>query len=144
MDQVEVELPADFLKRWIMQTSEQEITEEQLEKEFPEYLKDLKWNLVSTHLAKQHEIKVEHEDVNEHAKNMIRSQFGAQGMASMPQLEENIDAFANNYLQGENGDNYMRVFNQVRAEKIMALAMEQVKTKSKKVSLEKFQEVVSN
>lgn len=144
VDQVEIELPEAFLKRWIIATNDQELTEEQIEQDFPHYIKDLKWNLISTHLAKENEIKVEHTDVVESTKNMIRAQFGGSGMSAIPQLEDSLDDFANNYLQGENGDNYMRVFNQVRAEKIMDMAMDQVKTKSKKVTLEKFKEAVAN
>jgi len=144
VDHVTIELPEAFLKRWIMTTNEQEITEEQLDKEFDLYLKDLKWNLITSQLAKTNEIKVEHEDVMEYTKNLIRAQFGGQGLSAMPQLEENLESFANNYLQGENGDNYMRVFNDVRSQRIMDMVMEQVKTKAKKVSVDKFREAVEN
>jgi trigger factor len=61
------DLPAEFLKKWI--TREQEMTNEQLET----FLEELKWRVIKKKLVKQHEIKVEENEILEHFVQMIRN-----------------------------------------------------------------------
>ena len=46
MAQATFELPNDFLKKWLKKTSEKELTDEVLEKEYPAFQEDIKWQLV--------------------------------------------------------------------------------------------------
>jgi len=61
------DLPAEFLKKWI--TREQEMTDEQLDT----FLEELKWRVIKKKLVKQHEIKVEENEILEHFVQMIRN-----------------------------------------------------------------------
>ncbi|MFA0960862.1 trigger factor [Roseivirga sp. BDSF3-8] len=141
VDSTEMELPKDFLKKWLLATNEGKITEEDIDKDFDLYVKDLKWTLIRNKIADDYEVKVEHEDVMEKAKDMIRQQLG--GMAN-PAMEANMDAFADNYLKGEDGQNYMRVFNEARTEKVFELIKEKVKINEKDVTAEEFQKEAAN
>ena len=135
IDKTKIDLPDPFLKKWLLKTNEN-MTEELLDKEYEQYAKELKWSLIRNKIAKEKDIKVEHEEVVNEAKKMIVQQFGGAGMAS--QLGDQLDSFANNYLQGENGENYMKVHNQVQSQKVYEAAGEDVTEKEKQVSVEEF------
>ncbi|MDN5203277.1 trigger factor [Fulvivirgaceae bacterium BMA10] len=137
-----MEIPDEFLKRWLLTSNQGKVTEEDIEREYDIYVEDLKWNLIKNKIGEDNEIKVEHEDVNEKAKNLIREQLGQSGLSE--QLEANIDSFADNYLKGENGNNYMKVYNQVQAEKIMDTIKGSITITRKKVDVEKFKKIVQN
>lgn len=139
---VKVPMPDQFLKKWLMETNEGKITEEDIEKEYDAYSRELKWNLIKDKIAKDNELKVEHEEVMESTKNMIRAQFGSS--ATSPQIEENLDSFADNYLKGEDGNNYMRVYNQVHADKIFNLIKEKITISEKNVDVEQFKKIALN
>ncbi len=138
-EKAKVTLPDTFLKRWLVETNEN-MTEELVENEYEVYARELVWSLISAKVAKEQEIKVEHEEVVEEAKQQILQQFGGYGMAE--QLGEQLDQFANNYLQAENGDNYMKVYNQVQNRKILDFVKETITVKEKEVSLEEFRKLV--
>ena len=70
---------------------------------------------------------------------MIEAQFMGSGLG---QMADQMDAFVDNYLQGDEGKNYMNLAEQVQQEKVLDYIKEKVEIKSKKVSLDKFKEIV--
>jgi trigger factor len=111
-----------------------------LEKEFEDYKRGLKWDLVKNKIAEDNKITVETDEVRAKAKDLIISQFGGQAIAS--QLGDRLDGIADNYLQNENGQNFMRLYNQLRAEKILRLIRETITVQEKKVSVDEFKKIV--
>jgi trigger factor len=49
-----------------------------------------------------------------------------------------MDVMANNYLQQNNGENYMNVYNQLRTEKILEILKQKAQITVKKVTREEF------
>ncbi len=142
VESTKIELPDEFLKKWLMTANEGKITAEDIEKEYDAYIKDLKWSLIKNKIVEDEQIKIEHEDVLEKTREIIRAQFAQSGLGA--QFEDSIDAFVDNYLKGENGNNYHKVFQQAQSEKIMACIKEKINVSHKKVDLEKFKKLVSN
>ena len=77
----------------------------------------MKWDLIKNKIAEEKEIKVEGEEVREKAKQFIMEQFGGPAIAS--QLGDKLNDIANNYLSGQDGkgENFMKIYNQLRNEK---------------------------
>ena len=136
-----IEIPEKFLKKWLL-ISNEGITEEDIEKEFDEYVRSLKWDLIRNKISQDNEIKVEHEEIVDRTKGMILSQLGGPGAAE--QLKDHMDSFADNYLKAENGQNYMKVHNELREDKIMDLVKSKVSLTEKTVNLDEFKKVVEN
>lgn len=137
-----IELPEAFLKEWLYKANEGKVTVEQVEEEFPIYAKQLTWSLISNQIAKDNAIKAEHEDVIEKTKEMIRKQFSASGLSS--QMEDSMDMFVNNYLQGNEGQNYMQLMTSVLNEKVLDFAREKIDVTEEVVSIDKFKELLEN
>jgi trigger factor len=138
IDTAKLNLPDEFLRKWLMATDDK-ITEEQLENEYESYSRELKWNLIKNKIGKEHDITVEHEDVVARTKEMINQQFGQSGLAG---LGDKMDDFADNYLKGNDGQNYMQIYNQVFADKIMELVKDKIELKEEEVSLDKVKKVL--
>lgn len=142
VEKTKFELPDEFLKNWLLLSNEGKITQEQIDKEYDLYTKDLRWNLIKNKIAEanQDTIKVEHTDVMDYTKKMIAEQFGAYGMAD--QLGENMDSFAQNYLQGENGENYRKVYEEMLNKRVLDFIKDKITIKEKKVDLDGFKKAV--
>ncbi|MCC5936750.1 MAG: trigger factor [Lunatimonas sp.] len=137
-----IELPESFLKEWLVRANDGKVSEEEVEKEYPAYAQQLTWSLISNKMAEEHSIKAEHEDVIEKTKAMIREQLASSGLGA--QMENNMDMFVNNYLQGNEGQNYMQMLTSVQNDKVLSFIKEKVGLEEEVISVEKFNELLEN
>jgi trigger factor len=142
VEKAKVDLPEEFLKEWLLRSNEGKVTSEDVEKEFPIYAKQLVWTLISNQIAKENEIKAEHEDVVEKTKEMIRQQFASSGMGA--QLEDSMDMFVDNYLKGNEGQNYMQMITSVQNQKVLNFVKENITLNEEVISVEKFNKLLEN
>lgn len=136
----QVNLPEGFLKNWLKATSEGKVTDEVLSNEFDAYTRTLKWDLIKNKIAEDAKISVEADEVKVRAKEVILSQFG--GAAFAEQLGDRLDAITDNYLSHENGQNFMRLYNQLRNDKIMNHIRQNITIDDKPVSVDEFKKIV--
>jgi trigger factor len=137
-----IDLPEDFLKEWLFRANEGKVTTEQVEKEYPIYAKQLTWTLISNKIAKDNGIQAEHADVIEKTKEMIREQFASSGLGS--QMEASMDMFVDNYLKGNEGQNYMQMLTSVQNEKVLDFVREKGNLKEETIKIDKFKELLEN
>jgi trigger factor len=130
-------LPEAFLKRWLVYANEGKFTAEQVEKEFPAFIEDFKWQLVRGYLMQKFGLKVTKEDILAAAKSFVAYQYAMYGMAGVPQ--NLIDSSAENMLQDQN--QYRRLEEQCEDNIAIAKVREEVTLNNKKISMEKFQEL---
>jgi trigger factor len=137
-------MPETFLKSWLKNSSNGQVTDDILEKEFNAYKDSLKWDLIKNKIAEEKEIKVEGDEVREKAKQQIVEQFG--GAAIAAQLGDKLNDIANNFLSGQDGkgENFMKIYNQLREEKIMTVIKESITIDEKKVTLDEFKKIAES
>ena len=129
-----VELPSDFLKKWLKMTNEK-LTDEEIEKDFDGFLDNMKWTLIKGRLAKQFEIEVKPEDIREAMANKVRNYFGQYGMD-----ESYVNEILGKMLQNQEEVN--KTYEELQAGKLFTKIGETVKHKEKKIALEDFNEKV--
>ncbi|WP_186758370.1 trigger factor [Echinicola salinicaeni] len=142
VEKANIELPEAFLKEWLLKANDGKVTEADVEKEFPVYAKQLTWSLISNKIAEENEIKAEHEDVIAKTQDMVREQLAASGLGA--QMEDNMDMFVNNYLQGNEGQNYMQMLTAVQNDKVLELVKDKITIKEEKIDVDKFKELIEN
>lgn len=94
-----ISFPEDFLKRWVLATNEK-MTAEELEKDFPKMLEELKWHLAKDQLMKEYNVDVQKEDVEAYAKEVARMQFMQYGLMHVD--DQYLTQYANDMLKQEN------------------------------------------
>jgi trigger factor len=94
-----IKLPEELLKRWLYEGNDGKFTMEQIEKDFPAFLEDFRWQLVRETVMKQGELKVEKEDMIESAMVMARYQFAMYGLTDVS--DEHLVSFAESMLANE-------------------------------------------
>jgi trigger factor len=137
-----IDLPEAFLKEWLFKANEEKVTQDQVDQEYPIYAKQLSWTILSNEVAKDNNIKAEHADVIEKTKEMVREQFASSGLGA--QLEESMDMFVDNYLQGNEGQNYMQMMTSVQNEKVLAFVKENIDLTEEVITIEKLKELLEN
>ncbi|MFM8914506.1 MAG: trigger factor [Flammeovirgaceae bacterium] len=144
VDNTKITMPDNFLKKWLKNTSDGQVTDEVLEKEFTQYKESLKWDLIKNQITEEKSITVEGDEVRERAKKLIIDQFGGEAIAA--QLGSKLDDIANNYLAGQDGkgETFMRIYNQLRHDKIMQVVKDAITITEKKVSLDEFKKIAAS
>jgi len=86
LGKADIKIDEDFMKRWLFSANEGKISKEDIEKEFPMFLKDFKWQTVAGRIMRDCKLQVKKEDLIEKAKLMTKYQFMSYyGSASLPE-----------------------------------------------------------
>ncbi len=131
-----MDLPNEFLKRWLVASNEGKLNEDKVDKDYQNYADEMKWNLILNRIAEDNEVNIENDEVVSKAKELIVAQLASSGLGD--QMADQLDVFADNYLKGNEGQNYLQVFNQVRNVKILNLIRDKISIFKKEVSLDQF------
>jgi len=128
-----VVFPEEFLKRWVLATNEK-LTAEELEKDFPKMLEELKWQLAKDQLMKEYKIDVQKEEVEAFAKRVARMQFMQYGLMQIE--DEYLTNYANEMLKQEN--QLRNIVERVAEDKIYEAIKGVAKIEAKTISQEDF------
>lgn len=93
-----IELPKDFLKRWLQTGGEKPKTAEEADKEYPGFDHQLRWTLISDKLIRENKLDVSFEEVKESAKQKVLGYFG--GAAAVDGADW-LDSYLERLLQDE-------------------------------------------
>lgn len=146
LDNVSIELPEEFLKNWLVTINEGKFTPEQIEEDFENVKKDLRWTLIKNEIATKNDIKVEYDEVLAKTKDMIRGQFGMMGgMGNDNSMDEMIDRIATGYLTDKNKqDNFRKMFDEVFTAKISDAIVANMKIENKTINVEEFKQIADS
>jgi trigger factor len=144
IENVKIDLPEEFLRTWLVRINEGKFTPEQIEQDFDNVKRDIRWNLIKNEIAAKFDVKVEYPEVVEKAKDMVRQQFGGYLSSDQPGIEEMIEKIAMGYLSDKSkGDNFMNLYNQAFSDKVSSAIVENIPHKVSKIDVEKFKEIAA-
>lgn len=133
-----MELPAEVLKKWLVRRNEG-LTEENINEEYVKMEPGLKWQLIKERLGAICEIKIDEQDLINHAKAIAAMQFAQYGMTNMD--DETLADYAKRILADKN---YRpRIVEEVGDIKLFDAIKEKVTVDNKEVSLDEFKEIAS-
>jgi trigger factor len=134
IEKTSFELPEEFLKRWIMASNEKEISPEELDADFDNYKKSLKWQLIQNKLIKDNDIKVENEEILSYTKGLLVNQFAQYGMPAPDDAA--LEDQAKSVLQ--NKDEANKIYDNVYGMKMLNFFKETVKLNEKSMPYDDF------
>ena len=132
-----IKLPEEFLKRWLVVANDGKVSKEDVEKDFPGFAEDFKWQMVRGKLMKDFGFEVTHEDLVEAAKAYVSYQYAMYGLPQVPD-DMLMDAVGNIMHDRQQLD---RLHEQVEDRKVLEKIKETITIKEKKISSEKFREL---
>lgn len=138
VNKAKINLPDEFLKRWLVAVNEG-LTKEKVEEDYAEMQKEFAWQLIKNKIAKENEIKVEEADLVDYAKKSILLQFRKYGLSNLP--EEQLEAYAKNTLSNPEEKN--KINESVWNEKVVEYVKGTVKLDEKEITVEEFSALFS-
>jgi trigger factor len=132
-----LELPDAFMKRWLLESNEGKITADQIDTQYDNYLKTMKWQLIESKLQEKFgdEVRIDHEEIRE----KIRSYFmpGGDPGEKNPQIEQIVDQVLQNEQEAQ------RIYAGIQDEKYTRLFKDKLTLEEEKVDSDKFLEIAS-
>ncbi len=135
-EDAKMDFPETFLKKWLLKTNEKGQSEETIEKEFPAFLNQLRWTLVSNEIGTQNAIQVDRNEIMDSMRQQLMGYFGSMNMGgNFEWLDSYVDRMMSDKEQVETA--YQRVFST----KVLAWAASQAKPTENKVTAAEFAEL---
>jgi len=135
LDHTQITFPQDFLKRWIKTQGEgkEAKSDDQVEQEFPSFINQLKWSLITEKLIRDHNIEVKPEEVREFARQQLLGYMGMQAAGEEQQwIRDYIDRMMKDRKYVEDS------YNRLQTQKLFEFAETQIQPEEISVSKEEF------
>ncbi len=140
-DHTAIQFPEGFLKKWIKTQGETEEnpdsgkSDEQVEKEFPTFLNQLKWTLITDKIVQENSIQVQPDEIRDFAKQQL---FGYMGGAMGPDAQD--QPWVNDYIEKMMKDRkYVEdAYNRIQTQKVFEWAETKVNPTDKEISADEF------
>ena len=135
-EKAKMDLPDEFLKRWL-KVANKEVTDEELEKGYDDFAKNLRWTLVENKIVKDQKLEIKYEEVFEAAKAKLDAQFRM--YSPQPLTEEQLGQYTAQFLQDK--ENANRTFDEVKSHKVFEYLKTVITLNKKDITYSKFQEL---
>jgi trigger factor len=128
-----LEFPESFLKRWLEIGNEKQKTKDQVEEEYPQFVNQLKWTLISDKIIKDNKLEVTEEELRNNMKKEIMGYFGQMNLGEDTSwIESYVDRMMKDEKQVDSS--YRRLIT----EKLFNWLESQVTPEEKETSSEAF------
>lgn len=134
LDDVKIQFPESFLKRWMQTGGEKPKTEAEVEAEFPTFLNQLQWTLISDKIVRDNNLDVNPEELKAHMREQLLGYFGGMNLGG-----ENLgwlDSYVDRMMQDE--QQIESAYRRLITEKVFEWSAGQIKTSDKSISADDF------
>ena len=139
LEETKMDFPQDFLKKWLLATNEQNLTEEQINDEYGYFERSLKWSLIIKKISRENEIKVDLEQMRNYVKANVLRQYGIVESEQFP--AEAVNNMADEVLKDE--EQRKKIYDTLLEEQLFTWIKSKIKTKRKKLSLDDYKKLVN-
>jgi trigger factor len=133
LEHTKIEFPESFLKKWMQNSGENVKTQEQVEHEYPNFVNQLKWTLITDKLLRDNNIEVAPDDIKVFAKQQL---FGYMGMGSMDEEQPWIAEYINRMMHDKKF--VEDAYNRIQTDKIFEWAESKVNAQDRPITVEEF------
>ena len=134
IEKAQLQMPEEFLKRWLYVINEGKFSREEIEKDFAAFLKMFTWNYLQKHFITEGDLKVSQEDAKAEAMSFAQMQFAQYGMPSAP--ADMLENFAKQIM--DNKEQLQKIYEKLYEEKVVEYIRGKVKVTEKAVSADDF------
>ncbi|RYY55728.1 MAG: trigger factor [Chitinophagaceae bacterium] len=138
-DNTSIEFPESFLKKWMATQGEEPKSPEAVESEFPAFLSQLKWSLITDKVVNENSIAVSPEEVKEFAKQQLFGYMGNMGTSlgdDQPWVNDYIDRMMKDRKYVEDA------YNRLQTQKIFEWTETRLNPADKSISADEFTKMV--
>jgi len=132
VDHTKIEFPEGFLKKWVKTQGENPKTDEEVENEFPKFLSQLKWTLISEKIVQENAI-----EIRNFAKQQLFSYMGGANLSDdQPWVTDYVEKMMKDRKYVEDA------YNRIQTQKIFEWAATKLNPTDKDITADEFTKMV--
>ncbi|MBP5205391.1 MAG: hypothetical protein J6Z44_01225 [Bacteroidales bacterium] len=139
LDNVNVELPDDFLKRYI-KAVQKDMTDETLNEKFNDYKRSFQWQILENALVKDGDVEVKIDDVKGYFRQYFIDNYF--GNFNLDDVKERLDELVNQAMT--NKENVKSVYDLLYDKKLTELLRSKLKIEHKKGDFKAFVDMIAS
>lgn len=129
-----IDLPEKFIKKLIIANQKEKIGEDEIDKDFSQSIKGIKYQLIESKLIEENDIDVKSDAIKSYAKEMIIKQMAMYGQNHSD--DEQLNSIVKRVMSNE--DEVKRMYSMLLNEKILFVFKNKISKKDLKVDYNKF------
>lgn len=131
-----IDLPESFLKRWLEVGGKEQKADSEVEAEYPQFKKQLIWQLMVEQIADDQKIAVQPEEIKGVMKKELSKYFGGGSVEDQPWLESYLERMMGDQKQLES------TYNKILMAKVFDWLEGQITPQSRSISVEEFNKLL--
>jgi len=137
LDHTVIEFPEGFLRKWMKTQGEKTKTDEDVEREFPVFINQLKWTLISDKIVAENNIQVTSDEIRNFARQQLFGYMGASALdEEQPWVKDYIEKMMKDRKYIEDA------YSRLQGQKILDWAETQLKPGETAISADEFMKLV--
>lgn len=141
LDETPIEFPREFMMNWIVENSNGKLSFDEVEKNYDDYEKSMRFQLVEEHLIEKYpELKVDSQEIRRFVMSYFFGQM-PQGMEIDSEMESRLSTTVDSILK--NNDERQRIIQQLRERKMISLFKSRLNLIEQEMTADEFKEFVT-
>lgn len=134
-----LDLPDDFLRKMIRENDEHKLTEEEIEKQYPNYASSIRWQLIEGKIVRDYNLRVDENEM----RNVVKSYFSGHVVNSEddPEHDERLNKIVDSVLS--NKEEASRLHDQLFDQKLLDFFKNKLKLETREVDYDEFVKMVT-
>jgi len=135
VDSVQINLPDEFMKRWLLESNEGKLTAEEIDRDYDKYVEGMKWQLIENKIIIEAGIEVADQEIKDYVKDYYLQ--GWRTMQLTDDLLERLETIADSFIKDKPKE-VRRIVESLYAQRVSAFVKSKVKLVEKEISYDEF------
>ncbi len=135
VESISIQLPDEFMKRWLIESNEGKLTAEDVERDYSKYAQSMKWQLIENKIIHEAGIEVGDQEIKDYIKDYYLQ--GWRTMQLTDDLMERLETIADSFLKDKPSE-VRRIVEALYGQRVAAYVKSKVKLVNKEISYDEF------
>ncbi len=135
VEAVTLNLPDEFMKRWLVESNEGKLTTEDIERDYDKYAESMKWQLIENKIIREAGIEVGDQEIKDYIKDYYLQ--GWRTMQLTDDLMGRLETIADSFLK-DKPEEVRRIVDSLYGQRVSAHVKSKVKLNEKEISYDEF------
>jgi trigger factor len=135
IESVSIQLPDEFMKRWLIESNEGKLTAEDIERDYDKYAEGMKWQLIENKIILEAGIEVGDAEIKDYVKDYYLQ--GWRTLQLTEDLLERLETIADSFIKDKPAE-VRRIIDSLYGQRVAAYIKSKVKLVEKEISYDEF------